>query len=69
MPLTLSPLSVSTRHRFAASSNAALVIARLERHVATQIEAVGDVIGIAQDLGLGGVTLRPFPLLLQLGEN
>jgi hypothetical protein len=40
---------------------------RLEADVAAQVVAVGDVIGIAQQFGLGGVTLAPFPLLLQLG--
>ena len=41
----------------------------LELDVATQVEAVGDVIGIAQDFGLGRVALRPFPFLLQLGRE
>src|SRR4030095_7801276 len=41
--------------------------ARLELDVAAQVEAVGDMVGVAQDLGLGGVALGPFPFLLQLG--
>src|SRR4030088_3086534 len=41
----------------------------LEPDVAAQVEAVGDVVGIAQDLGLGGVALGPFPFLLQLGRE
>ena len=40
--------------------------ARVERDVAAQVEPVGNVVGISQDLGLRGVALRPFPLLLQL---
>jgi hypothetical protein len=43
--------------------------ARVELDVATQIEPVGDVVGVTQDLGLGGVALGPFPVLLQrIGE-
>ena len=34
-----------------------------EPDVATQVVLVGDVLGVAQDLGLGGVLLRPLPLL------
>src|SRR5260370_41143302 len=41
----------------------------LELDVAAEVEAIGDVVGIAQDLGLGGVALRPFPFLLQLGRE
>jgi hypothetical protein len=37
--------------------------------IAAQVEAVGDVVGVAQDLGLGGVALAPAPLLLQLVEK
>ena len=40
--------------------------AGVERDVAAQVELVGDPIQIAQDLGLGGVLLRPVPLLLEL---
>ena len=44
--------------------------ARLELNVAAEIEAVGDVLDVAQDLGLGGIALRPVPFLLQLvGEG
>ena len=43
--------------------------ARLEAHVAAQVEAVGDMVCVAQQLGLGGVALRPFPFLLQLGRE
>src|SRR5690606_27782430 len=35
--------------------------------VAVQVEAVGDGLDVAQDLGLAGVAVRPLPLLLQLG--
>src|SRR5690606_3064246 len=38
--------------------------------VPAQVEAVGHVVEVAQDLGLGGVALGPLPLLLQLaGEG
>ena len=40
--------------------------AGVELHVAAQVEAVGDVVDVLQDLGLGAVALRPLPLLLQL---
>ena len=40
--------------------------ARVELHVAAQVEAVGDVVDVFQDLGLRAVALRPFPFLLQL---
>ena len=39
--------------------------ARIELHVAAQVEAVGDVVDVFQDLGLRAVALRPLPLLLQ----
>ena len=42
---------------------------RLEAHVAAQVVAVGDMVGVAQQLGLGGVALAPFPFLLQLGRE
>ena len=32
-------------------------------------EAVGDMVGVAQDLRLGGVALGPLPFLLQLGRE
>ena len=37
-----------------------------EANVAPQVVAVGDETEVAQDLGLGGVFLRPLPRLLQL---
>ncbi len=40
--------------------------ARVELDVAAQIEAVSDVLDVRQDLGLGGVPLRPAPFLLEL---
>jgi hypothetical protein len=51
-----------------------LVIGRdhggLQLDVRTQVEAVGDVVEVAQDLRLGGVPFGPLPLLLQvLGEG
>ena len=43
---------------------------RVELNVAAEIEAVGDVLDVPQDLGLGGIALRPAPFLLQLvGEG
>ena len=40
--------------------------ARVELNVAAEIEAVGDVLDVPQDLGLGGIPLRPAPFLLEL---
>src|SRR6185437_11448653 len=40
--------------------------ARVELRVALQIVALGDMLQIAQDLGLLGIALRPLPLLQQL---
>ena len=43
---------------------------RVQLDVAAQVEAVGDVVRVAQDLGLAGVALGPLPFLLQLvGER
>jgi hypothetical protein len=39
----------------------------LEDDVAPQVEPVGHVVEVGEDLGLGGVALRPLPLLLQVG--
>ena len=36
-----------------------------ESNVSTEVEAISDVLGVAKNLGLGGVLLRPLPLLLQ----
>ena len=44
----------------------AAVTRGVELDVAAQIEAVGDVVEVAQDLRLGGDTLGPVPFLLQL---
>ncbi len=43
--------------------------ARVELDVAPQVEAVGDVVGVSQNLRLAGVALGPFPFLLQSSEN
>jgi hypothetical protein len=40
-----------------------------ELDVAPEIEAVGDVVQIAEDLGLAGVALGPLPRLLELGRE
>ena len=39
---------------------------RVELHVLAQVEAIRDMIGVAQDFRLGGVLLCPLPFLLQL---
>ena len=42
---------------------------RFKLDVAAQIEAVGDVVGVSQDLRLRGIAFAPAPLLLQLGRE
>ena len=37
----------------------------VELDVAPEVKAVGHMVDITQDLGLGAVTLRPMPFLLQ----
>src|SRR4029077_20556901 len=39
-----------------------------EPDVAMEVEALGDVLEVAQDLGLAGIALRPRPLLLELAR-
>ena len=39
---------------------------RLELDVLAEVEAVGDVVGVGEDLGLRGVALGPLPLLLEV---
>ena len=46
------------------SARASTRVSKLD--VAPQVEAVGDVLDVAQDLGLGRVALGPLPLLLEL---
>ena len=44
--------------------------AGIEGDVPTQVEPLGDMVGVAKDLRLTGVALCPFPLLLQfVGET
>ena len=50
----------------AASSKCAALTAGGELDVPAQVETVGDVVKVAQDLWLGRVALGPRPLLLQL---
>ncbi|MDT4874009.1 hypothetical protein FQZ97_1092850 [compost metagenome] len=38
----------------------------VERNVTTQLESVGHVVDVAQNLGLAGVALAPAPFLLKL---
>ncbi len=66
---TVSPPSVVTRQPLERSSHRAADDAGVELDVAAQPEAIGDVVGVAQDLGLGGVALGPVPLLLELGRE
>ena len=40
---------------------------RFKGYVPVQIEAVGHMLCIAQDLGLRGILLRPDPILFELG--
>ena len=41
----------------------------VEPDVASEIEPIGHVVEVRQDLGLTGVALGPLPLLLELVEN
>jgi hypothetical protein len=43
--------------------------AGLELDVAAQVEPVGDMVHVPQDLGLGRIALRPRPFLLELGRE
>ena len=61
---SLSP--TSSTQRFSASSKMAECHPRIELNVAAQLEAVGDVVGVTQDLRLRRIALGPNPLLLQL---
>jgi hypothetical protein len=63
------PLSVSTSQLLLSSTNSARDHPGLELDVAPQVVAVGDVVGVFQDLGLGGVALGPLPFLLELGRE
>ena len=63
-----SPSSVVDRPAVARLVEDRLGDARAEPDVAAQIEALGHVLEVAQDLGLAGVALRPRPLLLELAR-
>ena len=65
-PSPLPPLRVRIVQRPVASSNVADYHAGVELDVAAQIEAIGNVVRVIEDLGLGRVALRPLPLLLEL---
>ena len=42
----------------------------VQLHIAAQVEAIGNVVDVAQDFWLGAVAFRPFPHLLQVvGEG
>ena len=64
---TTSPWSVVTTQRFVSSSKVA-DSTRLELDVTAEVEPVGDEVEVAEDLGLGRITLGPPPLLQLLGE-
>ena len=55
-----------TCQRSASSSKVAARDPGGELDVAPQVEPVGDVVGVAEDLRLGGVLLGPLPLLLEV---
>ena len=62
---TLSPRSVSTCQQLAASSKVADGHAGVETDMRAQTEAIGDVVGVSEDLGLRRIFLRPVPLLVE----
>ena len=63
---TTSPVSVRTSHRSVSSSRIASVTRVPKVMSRPQVEAVGDVVEVTQNLRLGGVPLAPVPLLLEL---
>ncbi len=64
------PSSRCRRHIVASSSQWADSTVAVELHVPAQVELVGDVVQVAQVLGLAGEALLPVPLLEQLlGEG
>ncbi len=65
---TTSPRSVRTSQRCAVRSKG-LCNPRVELDIAAQIEAIGDMVGVAQDLRLRGKQLAPLPFLLSSCEN
>ena len=65
-PRRLSPADVCTTHSPAASSNRAADHLGVEQVVTPQIEPVGHVVQIRQDLGLRREPLRPRPVALQV---
>ena len=68
--VTVLPSEVVTDQRLVLSSNAALFDAGVELDIGAQIEAVGDVVGVFQNLRLRRVALAPVPFLLQfVGER
>ena len=65
-------LAVGCRHRPAVGAlvEGGAIDAGIELNVGAQIKAVGDVVGVFQDLGLRRVALAPVPFLLQFfGER
>ena len=65
---TSSPRSVVIRQRPEVSSKAAAVTG-VELDVAPEVEAVGDMVDVPEDLGLGRIPLAPVPFLLELGRE
>ena len=66
--LTSSPRSVRMRQADVVVPRG-LLDAGAEHDVAAQVVLVGDVVQVAQDLRLGGVLLRPCPLVPQSGSK
>ena len=68
--VTVLPSEVVTDQILSRSSKAQAFTRRVELDVRTQVEAVGDMVGVAQDFRLRRVALAPVPFLLQLvGEG
>ena len=63
--VTVLPSDVVTDHMLAPSSNAARSTRVLSWISRAQIEPVGDVVGVFQDLRLRRIALAPVPFLLQ----
>ena len=61
-----APSSVSITQRPCALVERCGPHAGIEPDVPAEIEPIGDVVGVAQNLRLGGVPLGPLPLLLEL---
>ena len=63
--VTVLPSEVVTDQRIGAFVEFGAIDAGVELDVAAQIKAIGDMVGVFQDLGLRRVALAPVPFLLQ----